>query len=230
MFELNERMKTINMPNRIRRLPVSPQGYPVPWFVQWIDNGKPTDVGIGIPDFRVIDARKLSIAVKQRKCWICGGGLGVHLAFTIGPMCAINRTISEPPAHRECAIFSAIACPFLSQPRMRRNDKDLPESKAPAGFHLDRNPGATCVWITRTYQSFHTRDGNAGVLFRIGDPEETLWFSQGRKATRQEVVASIDGGLPLLRDLANQEGPEGIRAFEQSISRAMPLLPAEGDM
>ena len=114
MTELNERMRAVSMPPRIRRLPVSPAGFPVPWFIQWFDGGKPCAPGDGVPDFRVFDAGKLRLAIKARRCWVCGGQLGVHLAFVIGPMCSINRVISEPPSHRECAVFSATACPFLS--------------------------------------------------------------------------------------------------------------------
>lgn len=226
---LNERMAAMTIPDRIKRLPVSPAGFPVPWFIQWFDDGKPTDFGVGTPDFRVIDPHKMTLAVKKNRCWICGGQMGVHLAFVIGPMCAINRVISEPPSHRECAIFSATACPFLTQPRMRRNEKNLPVdpvANAPAGIHLDRNPGATCVWLTKTYQPFRTQVGGPGVLFRIGPPEEILWFANGRPATRQEVVTSIDGGLPSLAEMAMQEGAQAIDALKQQIAAAMPLLPA----
>lgn len=116
---------TDQIPDRIKRLPVDHRDFPVPWFVQWFDDGKPSDFGIGTADFRVIDARKIGVAIRERRCWVCGDRLGVHLAFLIGPMCAVNRVISEPPSHRECAEFSAQTCPFLSRPRMRRNEVAL---------------------------------------------------------------------------------------------------------
>src|SRR5215831_10331151 len=132
------------LPRRIAKLPVDHRGFPVPWFVAFID---------GKPDFRMIDTPKLAIAVKQRRCWTCGEPLGVHLAFLIGPMCAVNRVISEPPSHRDCAIFSATACPFLSQSRMRRNEKNLPDDRMEAaGIGLSRNAGAVCIWTTRNYK------------------------------------------------------------------------------
>lgn len=213
------------LPDRIKRLPVDHRGFPVPWFVAWFDGGKPCAPGHGAPDFRVIDTPKLGIAVKRRRCWICGGQLGVHMAFLIGPMCAVNRVISEPPSHRDCAIFSATACPFLNQPRMRRNEKDLPaEFEKPPGFGLKRNPGAVCVWITRRYETFRASAGADGILFRIGEPEETLWFASGRQATRAEVMESIESGLPLLR--AEEEGPEAVAALKSAYDRAMRLVPA----
>src|ERR1041385_2432550 len=91
------------LPARLRKLPVE-RGYPVPWFVAFVD---------GHYDFRVIGPGKIARAVQENRCWICGDTLGSYLCFPIGPMCAINRVTSEPPSHRECAEWSARACPFL---------------------------------------------------------------------------------------------------------------------
>jgi hypothetical protein len=205
----------IPIPDRIKALPVSPKGFPVPWFVAWAN---------GVPDFRVIDTPKIAKAVKQRLCFTCGQPLGVNLAVTIGPMCAINRTISEPPSHRDCAVFSATACPFLSNPKTKRNTRDLPDDiQDAAGFGIKRNPGAIAVWITRDVRLFKVDNG---VLFRFGDPSEVLWFAEGRKATRAEVQASIDSGLPILRELAEKQGDEAIAALALQTERARQFLPA----
>jgi hypothetical protein len=211
----NIRSTLPTLPPRMKKLPLDHRGFPVPWFVAFID---------GKPDFRVVDTPKIGIAVKQRRCWVCGEPLGVRMAFVIGPMCAVNRVISEPPSHRDCAIFSATACPFLTQPRMRRNTNDLPAHNEAAGFGLQRNPGAACVWVTRGYRPFRPYVGAPGVLFNIGEPEEVLWFAEGRAATRDEVMASIETGLPLLR--AEEEGPEAVAALQSSLARAMKLVPA----
>jgi len=93
------------LPSRMQTLKLDHRGYPVPWFVAWID---------GKPDFRVMDGKKMNQAVRFKKCWVCGSPLGRRFTFCIGPMCAINRTIGEPPSHHECVDFSARACPFLS--------------------------------------------------------------------------------------------------------------------
>lgn len=84
------------IPKRILPLPVQ-NGYPVPWFVAKIGDKY---------DFRISDSSKLTQAIKRRCCWICGEKLGSYLAFPIGPMCAINRTISEPPDARRLATAS----------------------------------------------------------------------------------------------------------------------------
>src|SRR5215831_18617572 len=116
------------LPRRMKALPVD-RGYPVPWFVEWID---------GVPDFRIMDGRKLVRAVRERLCWVCGQPLGSFLAFTVGPMCAVNRISSEPPSHRDCAVFSAKACPFLTRPTMRRREAGRPEeAEQPGGMMID---------------------------------------------------------------------------------------------
>jgi hypothetical protein len=221
------------MPDRIRRLPISPQGFPVPFFVQWFDDGGPCPTGAGTPDFRVVDPRKMRRAVDNHFCWVCGGPMGVFKCFVIGPMCAINRVISEPPSHRDCAIYAARVCPFLANPRTRRNERDLYAADGtlrgglgePAGLHLDRNPGAVCAWITKSYRPFRPQAGNAGLLFSLGSPVEVLWFAQGRRATREEVMASIDGGYPTLEDFARQDGAAALTALARQRETAMALVP-----
>jgi hypothetical protein len=212
------------LPPRIRRLPVH-RGYPVPWFVQWMDGEQAVDPGVGAPDFRVMDSRKLARALKESRCWVCGEKLGAIRCYVVGPMCAVNRTSAEPPSHRDCAEFSARACPFLSRPHMRRREAGKPAGLAESpGIMLARNPGVTLVWVTRG--TLTKRDFNGGLLFDLGEPIETLWFAEGREATRAEVMASIDSGLPALRELAEEEGPLALRELERYMDRAMPLVPA----
>lgn len=214
--KLNQAIWSIPMPDRIKRLPISATGFPVPWFVAWLD---------GESDFRVIGPGKLVQAVNRKLCWVCGQPMGVHKAFPIGPMCAINRNIAEPPCHFECAEYAVRACPFLSNPRMRRNEKDLPDGhREPAGVMIRRNPGAIAIWVTRDYRC--VRESN-GVLFRLGDPERVLWFAEGRKATRAEVLHSIETGLPLLYEAAEADGPDAVAAIPKMVARAETYLPAE---
>src|SRR5258708_1131539 len=116
-------MSQIEVPSRIAVLPKDQRGYHVPWFVAWID---------GVPDFRVIGGGKLPHAVREKLCWVCGQPLGGFMAFMIGPMCAVNRISSEPPSHRECAVYSARVCPFLSNPEMKRRETNLPPARVEA--------------------------------------------------------------------------------------------------
>lgn len=205
----------VEMPDRIKRLPISPKGFPVPWFVAWFD---------GVPDFRVVGPGKVEEAIKKDKCWVCGDRMGAYKAMTLGPMCVINRTISEPPAHRECAVFSVKACPFLSNPKSRRNECNIPTGvEEPAGNAIKRNPGAVAIWVTKRYQPFRDRDG--GILFTFDNPTEVLWFCEGRTAIRQEVLDSITSGLPILAEQAKREGEQSMKALEHMTARAIQYLP-----
>jgi hypothetical protein len=203
-------------PDRISGLRLDRRGYPVPWFVTWID---------GEPDFRVITAEKVHRAHRLGLCWICGGLMGAWRAFVIGPMCAVNRTSGEPPSHVDCADYAARACPFLARPHMHRREKGLPEGGAfhPAG--LQRNPGVALVWIIKRYGTKPTREG---LLFDVGEPIETRWYAEGRAATRDEVMASIDSGMPLLRDMATQDGPAALVELARLHDAALAFLPAGG--
>jgi hypothetical protein len=219
MTKLNQAIWGLPMPDRIKRLPISTTGFPVPWFVAKIN---------GEWDFRVVGPDKMVQAVKRRLCWVCGQPMGVYMAFTIGPMCAINRVIAEPPSHLECADYSARACPFMTRPNARRNEKDLPENRvAAAGKPIMRNPGAVCVWVTKSATVRRAHLGNDGVLFYLGEPENLLWFAEGRTATRAEVDHSIETGLEILLKAATEEGVEAVEDLWKMIERVKPLLPKE---
>lgn len=202
------------IPIRMRRLPIT-RGYPTPWFVARVD---------GVLDFRVMDEEKLVRAVKEKRCWVCGEVLGVNLAFTIGPMCAVNRTSAEPPEHLDCATFSVKACPFLTQLQSHRRETNLPEGVTdPAGCFIKRQPGVILVWVTKGYRIIQTE---RGPLFRIGEAERVYWWREGRQATREEILVSIESGLPLLREPAEQQGPHAVTQLKKQIADAMVLLPA----
>lgn len=216
MPELNASIRHIAMPDRFKRLPISDKGFPIPYFVGEFD---------GKRDFRVVDPDHFVNCVKQRRCWLCGQTLGQYLCFVIGPMCSVNRVSSEPPSHRECSEYAVKACPFLSRPNMRRNEGGLPPIElGAAGNPIAHNPGATLIWVTKKYRPFKVPNG---LLFEIGDPVEVLWFKEGRKATRAEIDAAIAKGLPLLRAVAEKEGPEAIAQLDVQIKRTETLLPAD---
>lgn len=211
---LNQAIKDIPMPARMHKLPINDRGFPVPWFVAKVK---------GEWDFRVVDPAKLLACVKNRRCWLCGEPLGQFLSFVIGPMCSINRVSSEPPSHRDCAEYAVRACPFLSKPAMRRNDKDLPEHGGIAGNAVMHNPGATLIWVTKKYHPFNDEKG--GLLFQIGPPVETIWYAEGRQASRDEITAAINKGLPLLRQEADGIGAK--TELEHRYREALALIPAE---
>ena len=211
-------------PRFMQHLPIDKRGYPVPWFVDWIN---------GEPEFRAMDMRKFRAAINGRLCWTCGTPLFKEEVFVIGPMCAVNRISSEPPSHRECAEYAAVNCPFLSKPHMhRRTDETFEEGKKnAAGLMIERNPGVTLLWYTRRHHLLTVRNrpgAGDGVLFQLGRPFNVRWFCRGRTATRAEVLESIDTGYPLLRDAAEKhDGPEGIAHLETQLVTAMRLVPRD---
>lgn len=216
---------------RIERLPRH-RGYPVPWFVQWFEDGEPRPTGEGEPDFRVASGEKMEAAINERLCWVCGEMISQHdapAAFVIGPMCSVNRISAEPPAHRGCAYFSVRACPFLTRPHMVRREKGINEAaEKPPGHMIERNPGVTLVWYTNSWDIV-APEGKP--LFELGPPKNVTAYSQGRAATRDEVWRSIVTGLPALLQIANQQDEEedgAIRnaaiALERQLSEAVRLL------
>lgn len=196
------------IPERCRKLPVV-RGFPVPYFVQWVN---------GEPEFRAMDHAKFERCTFEGLCWVCGEPLGVHKAFVIGPMCAINRISAEPPSHRECAEWSARACPFLSMPKAKRSERDMAggipfDERVKGECHLERNPGVAMVWVTRSYELIRAPGASAsGYLLAVGEPEEVLFFSEGRRATVEEIMHSIDTGLPALEAAAEKEATAWDRA------------------
>lgn len=221
-------------PATIARLPQDKHNRRVPWFVN-CENGE--------PDFRVIRRGGIDEAVRRQLCWVCGTDRGREAAFVIGPMCAINRISAEPPCHRECARYSADVCPFLSTPSMKRRERGLPEDRVdPAGKAIMRNPGVALVWYARpqvetTRGPFGrpTSKGGSGwkivadpsghPLFDVGEPSRVYWRCRGREATRAEVLESIESGLPILRQQAEEDGPHAVELLQRQHAAAMQLVP-----
>ena len=201
-------------PARIAKLPRNDKGYPVPYFVAWYGDR---------PDFRVVDPEKMIRCVNYKRCWLCGEPLGRYLAFTLGPMCAVNRISSEPPSHRECAEYAVQACPFLLHPKAHRRVSDMPEDYGePGGVHILRNPGVALIWITKSYR---VKRAPNGVLFEVGEPTETLWFTEGRPATYDEAFQALKEGVAELNKIAILQGELAIFALIQYVDRAMQYLP-----
>jgi hypothetical protein len=209
-------------PCRMLMLPVV-RGYPVPWFVDWIDN---------VPEFRAMDHDKLMRAKDDKLCWVCGEPLGRYLSFVSGPMCGVSRVTAEPPTHNECGCWSAINCPFLNNPDFERReigDQYGVQPIAAAGIMIKRNPGCTMVWTTREYDIVHVDNrqqaagAREGFLFRFGKPTLVEWFARGRKAKRAEVEASVESGFPLLLESAISDSDrETIHQMRKDFQQYLP--------
>ena len=213
-----ERLASVPMPARIAALARDHRGYPIPRF---IDRKADQD---GKPDFRIMNGEYLVRCVKNKLCWICGDVLGRNMTFPIGPMCAINRNTAEPPSHLECCRYSVKVCPFLSIPEMRRIGHNMPDNVWVSGEMIPRNPGAVCLWTVRQYKTWKPAPGE--LLFDIGEPDAVEWWCRGREATRAEVDASIESGLPLLENIARSDPKPGAMDYlKKCIDRAQQYLP-----
>jgi hypothetical protein len=218
MSELAAAIRNIPLPTAMARLPLQ-RGFPVPWFVAKVGDEY---------DFRVVAGGKLAQAVKRHLCWLCGQPIGRLRASVIGPMCAVTRVTSEPPCHPLCAHYAVRACPFLANPRARRNDvKALPEERQEgAGLPIDRNPGVAVIWQSLADgKPFQPPLGNPGILFDLPRPHRVEWWAHGREATREECETSLASGLPALAKVAAQDGREALMELAAQLHRARQLLP-----
>src|SRR5262245_29739468 len=206
------------LPKRMLHLPLDPRGYPIPWFV-----GELRD---GTRDFRIADQRKRALGHKNRLCWLCGGKLGSFMAFVIGPMCVVNRNTSEPGSHLECARFAAIACPHLSRPEAKNRTAGLPEDRRALEGSLAGNPGACAVYVCTQSKAYRVPEGR-DWLISLGEPTSIEWYCRGRQATREEIDAVLEARLPLLREIAMEQGPKALDHLALMVARAKKYLPAE---
>ena len=144
------------------------------------DNGMPIIWAQG--DGTTIDAAMNSECIKtatQRKlCCICGEKLGVYACFLGGIMVGLTRSSNEPPAHRECARWMACNTPLLIQ------------------------QPAVLLWITDKYEVL--LDDKQQIVFSLGEPTATEFYTDKRKSTRDEVLAAVQGGLPGVLELISK--------------------------
>lgn len=196
----NLRPELTPLPYRIQKLPVL-RGYPVPWFVAKGPDGE--------YDFRLADPMKFRMALSRRLCWVCGERLGVNLCFVLGPMCAVNRTTAEPACHYECALWSAINCPFLARPKMVRRENDIPEEVMVPGESIRRNPGCCLLWTTKDYSTFLDNEGHR--LIEVGLPDRVEAYAEGKPTTYEVVLHSLETGEPFLREACEREKSQEFR-------------------
>lgn len=210
--DLNESIKSIPLPDTMVDLPISSKGFPVPFFASMVN---------GEWDFRVVRPETTIRCIREKLCWVCGKSMGSKMAFVVGPMCVVTRTSAEPPSHHSCAVYAAIACPFLAMPRMKRNEVDLPEGHVPpSGIAIMRNPGVTAVLVTRKLKPFG--DGHGGMLIEMGVPESVQWYARRGFATYTDVMDSIESGMSLLTDECNKEdGPAGQQEAYQELAHRL---------
>jgi hypothetical protein len=213
--ELAVKIREIPMPAHMADRPVDRRGFPVPYFVAWLSPlGARLREGQGEPDHRIADPDKLARCLKFSLCWLCGVPLGKWRALVVGPMCLVNRTTAEPDCHPACAEYAARACPFLANQRTRRNDvRPLPSSSSSHPMGHKRNPGVACVFVhTERWLKRIPQAAGLAPLFRmpVGEPRRLTFFANGERASRLEVMQSLNGGMAILQEAAAREGQDAL--------------------
>lgn len=120
------------MPAAIAARPRDARGFPVLAITPWRD---------GSPDFAVTSPARILVCAVERRCSICGLGLGKGpvwrvvaaeeaVAIAADPAGFENTaTTVEPPGHRLCMTYAAVVCPWLARPNARRRlDAEVPGS------------------------------------------------------------------------------------------------------
>lgn len=156
------------MPERIARLPRTASGYPIPFFVAYVD---------GVPDLKLLDGRKQLVCIQNRLCGICGESVEPgEIAFITGPKGVENRVCTDPGMHEGCAEYAVHVCPFMVRPNARRSPKHHPDSLPSMGA-IDERPEKTAIYLTRHYVPRQTNSG--AILIRLYAPIRLRWFVDG---------------------------------------------------
>lgn len=175
------------LPAHMRQLPIDRRGYPIPWFVKWID---------GVPDFRVLDEAKVLRCLHEKRCQICGGALGRFKAFVGGPLMIQQRVSLEPPMHRDCAEFAIKTCPYMLHAAAKKRLTHLPAEIAEqinvGMVQTDGNPGVFGLHVCLAYSV----DTSRGILHMGAPVEPVTWYVGGEVCTDPSVVsAAITRGM-----------------------------------
>ena len=137
----------------------------------------------GKPSWATTHPGRFLKALKEELCAACGQRVGkAHFrVFIVQPLQAIRHISLTLPMHMDCAQW--MGCNF---PTMRAD-------------------GLWAAYVTRGFKVVRTP---AGPVFLLGTPatrEGITWYTEGRKATRDEVIEEFDKIVPLECDRIQKE-------------------------
>ena len=119
-------LDAIPVPAAVAARPRDARGFPVLAITPWRD---------GQPQFGFTSTERVLVCAVERRCAICGLPLRPGEAWrvvgadeAVAILDALDRGVEyanaaptvEPPGHRACMLYSAMACPFLARPNARR--------------------------------------------------------------------------------------------------------------
>ncbi|MGH3470993.1 MAG: hypothetical protein ACRDPG_02975 [Nocardioidaceae bacterium] len=151
----------VPMPAGVAARPHDDRGFPVLAITPWRD---------GSPNFAVTSPARILVCAVERRCSICGLGLGKDsvwrvvaadeaVAIAADPVNFDNAAGTvEPPGHRLCMLYAAVVCPWLARPNARRRlDAEV------AGLVMKRGAARGAVGeIGGAVVSFETFEFSAG--------------------------------------------------------------------
>lgn len=158
----------LDIPKELAHLKIDHRGYPIPYFVSWI-NGK--------PEFRFLDVTRLQMIIERKVCHICGKKLpNDSFYFIAGPMGLQNKISTDAPMHRVCAEFSLVACPHLYRQKAERRDND-PLAKTVVADRDKHDPGKPdTIFLVKCDKIKVTREeGRPYIHFRPVSTEKYIY-------------------------------------------------------
>jgi len=170
------------LPARMQRRPRDARGFPIP-FSQFIDKD-------GKPDFRVLDDNKVRDCLSARLCGLCGQPMGQHIYFIGGNLCVRNGIFSDPPMHRECAVFALTACIHLNRTKGKFNTA-VPLPDATIGV-ATLSSDEKCEWFAlmhaKKYEWARAQDRMIYIRARLPWLDVELWQDGKPMPRRRQVI------------------------------------------
>lgn len=158
----------LQIPKELAHLKIDSRGYPVPYFVSWID---------GKPEFRFLSVERLDMIIERKVCHICGKKLpNDSFYFVAGPTGLENKISTDAPMHRACAEFSLFACPHLFRQKAERRDND-PLAKSLGEERAKYDPGKpdTLFLVKADKIKVKRDDGRPFIHFRPVSTEKYIY-------------------------------------------------------
>lgn len=206
------------MPTSIQHLPLDPRGYPVPVTVPWAS---------GRPKFASMSSARTLLIARHGLCGICGLALGagepywrnsdaddadIFEAVLEAGTDVVGIRSPEAGGHRECVLFAAMTCPFLSQDASRRTEAtDGSGATRPKGERRGREG------LVTAHQGWEFEASASFIGFHLGKLLQMSRYERGEELVEELKVAMAEAperverpGAPRLWTMTNESAVEAL--------------------
>ena len=186
----------VEVPRYMRGRPIW-NGFYVPYFVTWFKDRRQVHESVvgAEPHFPTIDKTREALCRRRRYCWICGRQMGTFMCFVMGPLSALQRISTEPPSHRECAVYAVQVCPFMV------GGYDMPENPATnEGQQVIeqmsiKNEQLNVIWVCHGY-TLRPVDPSRGLfVYQMDHATDILLYHRGKPATLAQAMERINAAV-----------------------------------